>query len=103
MSKCTACNGTGHYDNTGSPKCGACNGTGKSPELKLDYSDGCLWGVAGGQLEYVSQRIVMKQRDDKSWVTLMVIRFTDHDVKWGDDSRLIENKYYEIEFPVHQE
>ena len=26
---CSACNGSGHYDNTGSPKCGACNGTGK--------------------------------------------------------------------------
>lgn len=27
--KCIACNGSGYYDNTGSPKCGACNGTGK--------------------------------------------------------------------------
>lgn len=26
---CLACNGTGHYDNTGSPKCESCNGTGK--------------------------------------------------------------------------
>jgi DnaJ-class molecular chaperone len=26
---CSACNGSGKYDNTGSPKCGACNGTGK--------------------------------------------------------------------------
>lgn len=26
--KCVACNGSGRYDNTGSPKCGACNGTG---------------------------------------------------------------------------
>ena len=26
---CTACNGSGHYDSTGSPKCSACNGTGK--------------------------------------------------------------------------
>ena len=26
--KCFACNGTGIYDNTGSPKCGSCNGTG---------------------------------------------------------------------------
>ena len=25
---CTACNGTGIYDNTGSPKCSACNGLG---------------------------------------------------------------------------
>lgn len=27
--KCTACNGSGVYDNTGSPKCGGCDGTGK--------------------------------------------------------------------------
>jgi len=26
--KCSACNGTGYYDNTGSPKCGCCNGIG---------------------------------------------------------------------------
>jgi DnaJ-class molecular chaperone len=26
---CYACNGTGKYDSTGSPKCDACNGTGK--------------------------------------------------------------------------
>jgi len=26
---CTACNGSGYYDNNGSPECGACDGTGK--------------------------------------------------------------------------
>ena len=26
--KCVACNGSGRYDTTGSPKCGSCNGTG---------------------------------------------------------------------------
>ena len=26
---CTACNGSGYYDNDGSPPCGACDGTGK--------------------------------------------------------------------------
>lgn len=26
---CIACNGSGHYDNTGSPKCSSCGGTGK--------------------------------------------------------------------------
>ena len=26
---CIACNGSGIYDNTGSPPCGACEGTGK--------------------------------------------------------------------------
>ncbi len=30
--KCIACNGSGRYDNTGSPKCGACNGTGLNQE-----------------------------------------------------------------------
>ena len=29
---CTACNGSGYYDNNGSPKCGACDGTGKVRE-----------------------------------------------------------------------
>ena len=35
---CTACNGSGYYDNNGSPKCGACDGTGKEkykPELNV--------------------------------------------------------------------
>lgn len=27
--KCTACAGSGRYDNHGSPPCGACDGTGK--------------------------------------------------------------------------
>lgn len=26
---CIACNGSGYYDDNGSPKCGACKGTGK--------------------------------------------------------------------------
>jgi hypothetical protein len=26
---CTACGGSGYYDNTGSPPCGSCNGTGE--------------------------------------------------------------------------
>ena len=25
---CSACSGSGYYDNTGSPKCGACHGLG---------------------------------------------------------------------------
>lgn len=29
---CSACSGSGYYDNTGSPKCGCCNGTGKVRE-----------------------------------------------------------------------
>ncbi len=30
--KCTACNGSGHYDHHGAPKCGACAGSGKTRE-----------------------------------------------------------------------
>jgi DnaJ-class molecular chaperone len=29
LKECIACNGSGYYDNTGSPKCSSCNGTGK--------------------------------------------------------------------------
>ena len=28
--RCIACDGSGRYDNNGSPKCGACGGTGKT-------------------------------------------------------------------------
>lgn len=30
LHRCTACNGSGHYDSHRSPKCDSCNGTGKS-------------------------------------------------------------------------
>lgn len=30
--KCSACNGSGHYDNTGSPECSSCSGTGYEKE-----------------------------------------------------------------------
>lgn len=36
---CTACNGSGRYDNNGSPRCGACDGTGNElykPENQID-------------------------------------------------------------------
>lgn len=29
---CTACNGSGRYDHTGSPSCSSCGGTGKMPD-----------------------------------------------------------------------
>ena len=32
LKTCPACNGSGHYDSTGSPKCASCNGTGKVRE-----------------------------------------------------------------------
>jgi len=34
---CIACNGSGCYDNDGSPPCGCCNGTGKSRERDLTF------------------------------------------------------------------
>jgi len=33
---CVACNGSGIYDNTGSPKCGACDGTGKERYKQIE-------------------------------------------------------------------
>ena len=63
-----------------------------------------LWGISGGELEYVSQRVEWRQRVKGSvepWHAVMVIRFTDHDVQ-ADDFRsgLIEGKYYELEIPI---
>lgn len=35
---CTACSGSGHYDNDGSPPCGCCNGTGKMRETRPTHA-----------------------------------------------------------------
>lgn len=44
--KCTACNGSGHYDSNGTPKCSNCNGTGKVSlevtKLKLENGSMCI-------------------------------------------------------------
>lgn len=37
---CGACNGSGYYDNTGSPPCGCCEGTGKERERGPKCRDG---------------------------------------------------------------
>lgn len=34
--KCTACNGSGRYDNNTSPKCSSCNGTGYKLEQRKE-------------------------------------------------------------------
>jgi len=34
---CTACSGSGYYDNNGSPKCSSCNGTGRMKVSPEDY------------------------------------------------------------------
>ena len=44
---CTACSGSGRYDNDGSPNCGCCDGTGKT-----------LYKVRGTILEYA--RVVIE-------------------------------------------
>jgi hypothetical protein len=67
----------------------------------IDYSNKTLWGVSGGQLEYVAQCTETRQREDKSYYQVMVIRFTDHDVYWRENEKLIEGKYYELEFPLY--
>lgn len=36
MVRCIACNGSGRYDNTNSPKCGACGGLGKVKEVQYE-------------------------------------------------------------------
>jgi RecJ-like exonuclease len=37
MAKCTACNGSGYYDNTGSPRCGCCGGSGYTKRTFDDW------------------------------------------------------------------
>lgn len=37
--KCNACNGSGHYDNTGSPECGSCNGSGSTKPSPGDVAE----------------------------------------------------------------
>lgn len=71
-----------------------------------------LWGMSGGQLEYVSQRIEVRKRVSKGetmtatvYYNVMVIRFTDHDHcrdKPEENSDLVEGKYYEFEFPIFE-
>jgi len=38
--KCSACNGTGRYDNTGSPPCGSCKGTGEESDFNVRIREG---------------------------------------------------------------
>ena len=36
--KCLACNGSGYYDNNGSPRCSSCDGTGKDRVSPKEYA-----------------------------------------------------------------
>lgn len=49
-----------------------------------------LWGLAGGQLEFVSLRDEGKE---------VVLTFTDHDVQAHPDPRLKDGKYYVMRIP----
>ena len=58
--KCGACNGSGHYDNDGSPPCGCCDGTGKAtpPEVtKVWLESGSLCLMHPGMQDTHQHRI----------------------------------------------
>lgn len=64
---------------------------------------GQLWGRAGGQLEFVSQRIEWRDIGNGRHQQYMVIRFTDHDHTlslFQESPEMIEGKYYDFEFPL---
>jgi len=66
----------------------------------ITYSNGRLWGAAGGQLEYVSQEIVL---DPVLGQFVMLIKFTDHDHSFNnpeDAPDLVEGRYYVLEVPL---
>lgn len=75
----------------------------------IAFDKNTLFGIEGGQLEYVSQRVEWKKNAGGRWVPQMVIRFTDHDVQSGGivfnedgtaKNGLIEGQYYELTFPI---
>lgn len=41
--ECGACNGSGYYDNNGSPDCGCCDGTGKERVSPERYQEHMSW------------------------------------------------------------
>lgn len=70
----------------------------------ITFGDNKLFGMAGGQLEFVSQRTEWRQLPiTNKWFPVIVIRFTDHDCQVSPMSNLIEGKYYELEFPLAME
>lgn len=71
----------------------------------ITYADHKLWGMAGGQLEYVSQKLEWRKLEGDSgrWYQVMVIRFTDHDLRahpLNTDKELVDGIYYDLEFPI---
>lgn len=75
--------------------------------VTLSYDDKTkmhsLWGMSGGQLELVSQKVLIKE--GRSY---MVLRFTDHDVQAIKDLKdfknpcdeLVKGQFYEVEIPL---
>jgi hypothetical protein len=63
IQKCVACNGSGIYDNHGSPKCGACDGLGYE-RGKIPYR---LWKHIlikyYGKFDYEIEKIYESWRD----------------------------------------
>lgn len=70
----------------------------------ITYGEKSLFGIAGGQLEYVSQRVEDRQNEaTKKWYKVMIVRFTDHDLQANplpNNDELIDGIYYELEFPL---
>ncbi|HEY9678630.1 MAG TPA: hypothetical protein V6C76_11510 [Drouetiella sp.] len=68
-------------------------------EGRFDASNDTLWGESGGQLEYVSQRVVWKQMGEK-YEPQMELTFTDHDVQVTHEG---DDRFYKLIFPVAAE
>lgn len=69
--KCYACNGSGYYDNTGSPKCSSCGGTGKRKkqmkpsnprQVVLFLKD---WYKPGSAMK--ARNVPLKEKPDVLW------------------------------------
>lgn len=75
-----------------------------NPIVSCNYKNklGHLYGRAGGQLEYVSQRLEWRQEGNR-YYQVVVMRFTDHDHSlplFQSSSEMIDGKYYEFEFEL---
>lgn len=65
-------------------------------EIPITYDYHTLWGSSGGQLEYVSQKVVWKQAFNGYLRCYLMVRFTDHDVQATKEG---EGKFYDLYFP----
>lgn len=76
-----------------------------SNKQPVQYADGTLWGRAGGQLEYVSQRVEFRHNPaiPGRYLPVMVVRFTDHDHAVSPSDELVDGRFYDIEFPISEE